>query len=233
MANGEMQLILIPCLHSSAAADFMIPITENLDMLYVCCASPPITPVMLAVHRMVPERRGIITRAACLTPATMPRTLTDITRSNAAMSRSTMLNGVRHAMPALLYMMSSWPCLDTVKSTAAEMSDSSETSQATKAAFPPSSAAVSLPSFSCMSAITTLAPLSMNFAAVSFPIPPAAPVINATLPSSFLPPLTTTKTIHMCHITINGVMKIFSCRKYTPLCGTREFPVEEMNKEGS
>ncbi|KAH1081301.1 hypothetical protein J1N35_021062 [Gossypium stocksii] len=35
-------------------------------------------------------------------------------------------------------------------------------------------------------AMTTLAPLLMNFSAVAFPIPLAAPVINATLRSSFL-----------------------------------------------
>ncbi|VFQ84885.1 unnamed protein product [Cuscuta campestris] len=135
---------------------------------------------------MHPERRGIMTRAACLIPATTPRALTDMTRSKSAMSRSTTLSGVRHGMPTLLYMMSRRPWRDTARSTAAEMCDSSETSQATKAAFPSSSAAVSFPACSWMSAITTLEPWVMNFAVVSFPMPLAAPVISATFPSSFL-----------------------------------------------
>lgn len=89
-------------------------------------------------------------------------------------------------IPALLYIMSSCPWLETVKSTALETSDSFVTSQTTKEALGPSSEAVSWPSCFCTSAITTLAPLLMNFAAVSFPIPVAAPVISVTLPSSFL-----------------------------------------------
>lgn len=66
------------------------------------------------------------------------------------------------------------------------MSDSFVTSQPMKAAFGPSCSAVSRPKLGWMSAITTLAPWLMNFVAVSFPMPLAAPVINATLPSSFL-----------------------------------------------
>lgn len=89
-------------------------------------------------------------------------------------------------IPALLYIMSSCPWLETAKSTALEMSDSLDTSQTTKVAFGPSSEAVSSPSCLCISVIMTLAPLLMNLAAVSLPMPLAAPVISATLPSSFL-----------------------------------------------
>lgn len=71
-----------------------------------------------------------------------------------------------------------------MKSTASETLDSLVTSQWMKVAFGPKCLAVSCPIFSLMSAITTLAPLLINFSAVAFPIPLAAPVISAILPSS-------------------------------------------------
>lgn len=97
-----------------------------------------------------------------------------------------MLGGVLQATPALLYIISSWLCLEMVKSTALEMSDSFVTSQAMKVALGPSSFAASWPSWCWISARTTLAPLLMNFDAVAFPMPLAAPVISATLPSSLI-----------------------------------------------
>jgi hypothetical protein len=109
-----------------------------------------------------------------------------MTLSNTARSRSTMLGGVLQGTPALLYMISSWLCLEMVKLTALDMSDSLVTSQATKVALGPSSSTVSWPSWCWISAITTLAPLLINFVAVAFPMPLAAPVINATFPSSLL-----------------------------------------------
>ncbi|KAM1001621.1 hypothetical protein TB2_007981 [Malus domestica] len=82
--------------------------------------------------------------------------------------------------------MSSWLCSEMVKSTALEMSDSFVTSQAMNVAFGPSSFAVSWPRSCWISAMTTLAPLLMNFDAVALPMPLAAPVISATLPTSLL-----------------------------------------------
>lgn len=184
IAQGDMQLIRTPCLHSSAAIDLTIPTTANLDTEYVCCASPPIIPVTLAVQIMQPARRGIMTRDACLIPAMTPRTLMFMTLSNTARSRSTMLGGVLQATPALLYIISSWLCLAMVESTASDTSDSLETSQETKEALGPSSFTNSWPRSRLISAMTTLAPLLMNFLAVAFPMPLAAPVISATLPSS-------------------------------------------------
>lgn len=181
-----MQLILIPYSHSSAAIDLTSPMMADLETEYVCCASPPNNPVTLAVHRMQPLLRGIMTRVECLIPATTPRTLILMTWSKTSRLRSTILLGVLQATPALLYMMSSWLCLDMVKSTASETSDSLVTSQAMKVALGPSSFAVCWPSWCWISAITTLAPLLINFAAVAFPIPLAAPVISATFSSSFL-----------------------------------------------
>lgn len=163
-----------------------MPITVDLDTEYVCCANPPNTPVTLAVHRIDPLLRGIITRDECLIPAITPLTLMAITRSKTLRSRSMILGGVLQAMPALLYMISSWLYLEIVKSTASETSDSLLTSQGINAALGPSSFAVSWPSWCWISAITTLAPLLMNFSAVAFPMPLAAPVISATFPSSFL-----------------------------------------------
>lgn len=76
--------------------------------------------------------------------------------------------------------------METAKSTRSETSDSFVTSQGIKVAFCPSSFAVCWPSCLCISATITLAPWLMNLAAVSFPMPLAAPVITATFPSSFL-----------------------------------------------
>lgn len=97
-----------------------------------------------------------------------------------------MLGGVLQAIPALAYMMSSWLCSEMAKSTALDTSDSLVTSQVMKVAFSPSSFAVSWPSCCWISAIMTFAPWLMKFVAVAFPIPLAAPVISATLSSSFL-----------------------------------------------
>lgn len=100
-----------------------------------------------------------------------------------------MLGGVLQAIPALLYMMSSCLCREKVKSTALATSDSLVTSQEMNVAFGPNWLAVSWPSLSLISAITTLAPLVMNLDAVAFPMPLAAPVISAILPSSLhIPP---------------------------------------------
>ncbi|KAG4916586.1 hypothetical protein JHK82_054237 [Glycine max] len=106
MANGDMQLTRILCLHSPEARDLTMPITANLDI------------------RMDSLPRGIITHAECLTPATMPRTFMSMTLSNSSRSKSTMLRGLLQAIPALLYMISSCLYLEMAKSTALEMSDS-------------------------------------------------------------------------------------------------------------
>ncbi|CAL1353476.1 unnamed protein product [Linum trigynum] len=111
----------------------------------------------------------------------------NLTLSKVSRSRSTMLGGVRQETPALLYMMSRRLCWDTAKSTASDTSDSLATSQGMNDALGPSWRAVWRPRSLLMSAIMTLAPLWMNLAAVSLPIPFAPPVITAILPSSFLP----------------------------------------------
>ncbi|RHN71110.1 hypothetical protein MtrunA17_Chr3g0142661 [Medicago truncatula] len=175
IAKGGIQLTRIPCLYSSEAMDLTMPITTNLDTEYVCCAIPPITPVTLAVHRMDPVPRRIITRAACLMPAITPRTFIFMTLSNDSRSRSTMFGGVLQGIPALLYMISSCLYSETAKSTASDMSDSFVTSQVMKVALGPSSFAVSWPSCCWISAIITFAPLLMNFVAAAFPIPLAPP----------------------------------------------------------
>lgn len=88
-------------------------------------------------------------------------------------------------IPALLNIMSSFPCCLIVVSTALEICDSFDTSQVTNWADGPNSAATAGPDFD-MSAITTWAPCWMNSWAVAFPSPFAPPVIKATLPSSLL-----------------------------------------------
>uniref|UniRef100_A0A6N2LKS7 Uncharacterized protein n=1 Tax=Salix viminalis TaxID=40686 RepID=A0A6N2LKS7_SALVM len=60
---------------------------------------------------MLPRRAGIITRAACLVPKNAPTRLTPTTFSNSALSLSSMFGfGVFSIIPALLNMMSSFPC---------------------------------------------------------------------------------------------------------------------------
>lgn len=182
-----MQLIRTPLRHSSLATDFTTPCIVYLDIVYGCGPSPPISPLMLDMHRMDPEPVGIMTRAACFIPATIPRTLICMTWSNSVRSRSTMLGGIDGpVIPALLYIMSSFPWRDTVMFTASSTWDSSLTSHWTKWAAGPSQLATFGPKWVSISAMMTWAPFSMNSWAVALPSPLAAPVISATFPSSLL-----------------------------------------------
>lgn len=93
MPAGDIQLILMPCLHSSPATVLTTPGIVNLEIEYACGPNPPIKPLMLERQRMEPEPAGIMARAACFIPKTVPRTLRRITLSYMFMSRSAMLGG--------------------------------------------------------------------------------------------------------------------------------------------
>ena len=86
-------------------------------------------------------------------------------------------------MPALLNITSSWPHRATAMPTAAATSSSDVTSVNANAAESPSSAARDSPISCWMSARTTDAPSSTNRRAVPAPMPLAAPVMTATMPS--------------------------------------------------
>ncbi len=95
-------------------------------------------------------------------------------------------------MPALLYKMSSFPKECTARFTAAATWLSLLTSQCIylEQSVPSSFTSV-CPASSFTSAITTLAPCATNRRAVACPMPVAAPVITATLPTSCLPKMMT------------------------------------------
>ncbi len=99
-------------------------------------------------------------------------------------------------MPALLYKMSSFPKECTARFTAAATWLSLLTSQCIylEQSVPSSFASV-CPASSFTSAITTLAPCATNRRAVACPMPVAAPVITATLPTSRLPKMMTLQII--------------------------------------
>ncbi|KVH97694.1 hypothetical protein Ccrd_000198, partial [Cynara cardunculus var. scolymus] len=94
-------------------------------------ATPPVIEHILAVVMMLPLHFGIITRAACLVPKNTPIRLTLITRSKSALSLSKMLSFGSSTIPALLTMISNFPCLATVVLMAFSTSDSRVMSQYT------------------------------------------------------------------------------------------------------
>ena len=57
-------LILTPYWHSSCDMALTIPGIVNLDIEYGCGPSPPISLLMLVVHRMEPDPPGIMTPVA-------------------------------------------------------------------------------------------------------------------------------------------------------------------------
>jgi hypothetical protein len=96
-------------------------------------------------------------------------------------------SGLTIWMPALLTRISSRPNRSIVEAIPASTAASSLTSMATPAAVPPArliSAAVVSADGNCRSAITTFAPSVAKRLAISLPMPLAAPVMMATLPSS-------------------------------------------------
>ena len=89
--------------------------------------------------------------------------------------------------PALLTSTSSLPKRCTAVPTACSQSASRVTSMGTNTASPPlprMSASTWRPSSSSTSAMMTLAPSRANSRASSAPMPPPAPLINATLPAN-------------------------------------------------
>src|ERR1051326_4286546 len=85
---------------------------------------------------------------------------------------------------ALLWITSRPPQRSTVNATVASRSASAVTSVWRNAAAAPSSRAIDSPPSSLMSAMTTRAPSATKRRAVAAPMPEAAPVTIATLPSS-------------------------------------------------
>src|SRR5688500_5402736 len=86
-------------------------------------------------------------------------------------------------MPALLTAMSSRPCSRTTPSTSAAMASASLTSASAPKALGPIEFAVSLAAVPLTSARITVAPSVASRRAIASPMPEAAPVTRATLPS--------------------------------------------------
>src|SRR5215475_3855406 len=137
----------------------------------------------LEVLMMLPYPCGRMTRAAARMPRNTPRRCTPRVWSQLATSISSM-PPIEPGTPALLNMTSRPPNTCTQVATARSTSASLETSVGTNAARSPSSEASRPPRAASTSARITLAPSAANSRAVASPIPLAAPVITARLPSS-------------------------------------------------
>jgi hypothetical protein len=132
---------------------------------------------------MLPLPCGRMTLAAALMPRNTPRRCTASVWSHPETSMSSMLP-TEPGTPALLNMTSRPPNSRRQVLTALSTSASSDTSVVTKTARSPSSDASRLPRPVSTSASSTLAPSVTNSRAVASPMPLAAPVITARLPSS-------------------------------------------------
>src|SRR4051794_37490729 len=108
--------------------------------------------------------------------------LTSCTRRQASSSVSRIESSSGGEMPALLNSTSSPPNRSIAAAYIAWTSSGSVTSARTNS--PPTSSACALPPASSRSATTTCAPSAANRRALARPMPLAAPVMTATLPSS-------------------------------------------------
>ena len=118
-------------------------------------------------------------------PRNTPRALTAMMRSNDATSTSS--SGLRgSAIPALRIPISSRPCASSASAIACAIDCSSDTSHSWILAFLPIRSAISRTPSRLRSARATRAPPSFNWRAMAAPISPAAPVISATFPATFM-----------------------------------------------
>src|ERR671914_998510 len=116
-------------------------------------------------------------------PRKVPKRSSLMTRQNSSTGASTTVLSCGVEPPALLCRTSRRPNWSNVARIAVRTLDSSVTSVRIAIAPLPAMCAVSSPAAMAMSATTTRAPSRANRTAVARPIPDAAPVMNATLPS--------------------------------------------------
>src|SRR5829696_5213339 len=145
--------------------------TAPFDALYELPPSVPSTPSMLAMLTRLPDFCSTMCVSACLHTRNVPVRFTRITRSHSAASSRWI--GPPPATPAAFSTTSTRPWSRTTASTASRIDDSSATSATRTSPSEPG----------CRSTPTTFAPSSANRRAHASPIPDAAPVTNATLPS--------------------------------------------------
>src|SRR6266511_144786 len=145
--------------------------TAPFDALYELPPSVPSRPSMLAILTRLPERCSIIRVSACLHTMNVPVRLTRMTRSHSAAARRWI--GPPPATPAAFRTTSSRPWSATIASIASATAASSVTSTICVSPSGPGS----------RSTPATFAPSSANRRAHASPIPDAAPVTSATLPS--------------------------------------------------
>lgn len=129
-----------------------------------------------------PARCALIAGATARMPRNTPTTFTSSTRRKSSSEVSA--SGAARKIPALLSSTSMRPCVSSVQATAARQSSSLLTSCARALARSPSSACRRPAPSPSASVSSTSAPSSAKRRAVAAPMPPAAPVINATFPSS-------------------------------------------------
>ena len=129
-----------------------------------------------------------ISGMAYLAPRKTPVELISMIRSHRSPSvSSTVLGAAPEPIPALFTSTSSLPYLDTVAAMAPFQESSLVTSSLTNRTSPPAArilASAARPCSSRTSPRATLAPSAAKSSASQAPIPLAAPLMNATLPSS-------------------------------------------------
>src|SRR2546429_5151944 len=150
---------------------FVRSTTAPLDALYELPPSVPSTPSMLEMLTRLPDFCSTMCVSACLHRRNVPVRFARITRSHSAASSRWI--GPPPATPAALSTTSRRPWSRTTASIASRIDDSSATSATRSSPSGPG----------CRSTPTTFAPSSPKRRAHARPIPDAAPVTNATLPS--------------------------------------------------
>src|SRR5262245_63450731 len=150
---------------------FVRSTTPAFDALYELPPSVPSTPSMLAMFTRLPVFCSTMCTSACLQTRNVPVRLTRTTRSHSAASSRWI--GPPPATPAAFSTTSRRPWSRTIPSTASRIEGSSATSAMRTSPSGPAS----------RSTPATLAPSSANRRAHASPIPDAAPVTSATLPS--------------------------------------------------
>src|SRR5262245_26233792 len=150
---------------------FVRSTTPAFDALYELPPSVPSTPSMLAMFTRLPVFCSTMCTSACLQTRNVPVRLTRTTRSHSAASSRWI--GPPPATPAAFSTTSRRPWSRTIPSTASRIEGSSATSAMRTSPSGPAS----------RSTPATLAPSSANRRAHARPIPDAAPVTRATLPS--------------------------------------------------
>ena len=187
-----MALARTPFGPNCTASDFVSAITAPLLAVYASCGTDdPTRATKDAMLMTEPPPARISSGMPCLQHSARPRTLIAMVRSQICSDMVSTDSSAWSKTPALLYRT----FRDPNRSTAVRMirwtSASLVTSPVAATALSPRSPTVSCTASALTSTATTRAPSRTNTWVATRPIPPPAPVMSATLPSSrpISPPL--------------------------------------------